>query len=66
MYVGVWILDVGGEGRGPRKSENVFAIQTPVAIAVMVWPGAAWLGTCTELSTGARAVEESCPLPDPS
>lgn len=30
----VWILDLGGEGRGPRKSENVFAIQTPVAIAV--------------------------------
>jgi hypothetical protein len=32
----VWILDLGGEGRGPRKSENVFAIQTPVAIAVAV------------------------------
>ena len=30
----VWILDIGGEGRGPRKSENVFNIQTPVAIAV--------------------------------
>jgi hypothetical protein len=30
----VWILDLGGEGRGTRKSENVFAIQTPVAIAV--------------------------------
>ena len=30
----VWILDLGGEGRGPRKSENVFNIQTPVAIAV--------------------------------
>jgi len=32
----IWILDLGGEGRGPRKSENVFAIQTPVAIAVAV------------------------------
>jgi len=32
----VWILDLGGEGRGGRKSENVFAIQTPVAIAVGV------------------------------
>ncbi|MGD0900371.1 MAG: type ISP restriction/modification enzyme, partial [Thermoguttaceae bacterium] len=32
----VWILDLGGEGRGTRKSENVFAIQTPVAIAVAV------------------------------
>ncbi len=30
----VWILDLGGEGRGARQSENVFAIQTPVAIAV--------------------------------
>ncbi|MCI0599373.1 MAG: hypothetical protein L0Y60_07595, partial [Beijerinckiaceae bacterium] len=32
----VWILDLGGEGRGTRKNENVFAIQTPVAIAVAV------------------------------
>lgn len=30
----IWILDIGGEARGPRKSENVFDIQTPVAIAV--------------------------------
>lgn len=30
----IWILDLGGEGRGTRKTENVFAIQTPVAIAV--------------------------------
>ncbi len=30
----IWILDIGGEIRGPRKSENVFDIQTPVAIAV--------------------------------
>jgi len=30
----IWILDLGGEGRGTRKSENIFAIQTPVAIAV--------------------------------
>jgi hypothetical protein len=35
----VWILDLGGEGRGTRKSENVFAIQTPVAIAVAMRPG---------------------------
>ena len=32
----LWILDLGGEGRGTRKSDNVFAIQTPVAIAVAV------------------------------
>jgi hypothetical protein len=30
----IWIVDLGGEGRGTRKNENVFAIQTPVAIAV--------------------------------
>lgn len=30
----IWILDLGGDGRGPRKSENVFNIQTPVAIAI--------------------------------
>ena len=30
------ILDLGGEGRGTRRDDNVFAIQTPVAIAVAV------------------------------
>ena len=30
----IWILDLGGEGRGPRTNENVFNIQTPVAIAI--------------------------------
>lgn len=28
----LWIVDLGGEGRGARKEENVFNIQTPVAI----------------------------------
>ena len=32
----IWILDLGGEGRGARRSDNVFAIQTPVTIAVAV------------------------------
>ena len=32
----VWILDLGGEGRGTRKDDNVFAIRTPVAIAIAV------------------------------
>ncbi|MFN2468848.1 MAG: type ISP restriction/modification enzyme [Gaiellaceae bacterium] len=36
----LWILDLGGEGRGARLSENVFDIQTPVAIAVGVRYGA--------------------------
>ncbi|PKK82918.1 MAG: DNA methyltransferase [candidate division Zixibacteria bacterium HGW-Zixibacteria-1] len=35
----IWIIDLGGEGRGTRKSENVFAIQTPVAIAVAMRSG---------------------------
>ena len=37
----IWILDLGGEGRGSRKSDNVFAIRTPVAIAVAVRYGEA-------------------------
>ncbi len=32
----IWILDLGGEGRGTRKDDNVFAIQTPVVIAIAV------------------------------
>lgn len=32
----IWIIDLGGEGRGTRQSENVFAIQTPVAIAIAI------------------------------
>ena len=30
----VWILDLGGEGRGARRTQNIFNIQTPVAIAI--------------------------------
>lgn len=32
----IWVLDLGGEGRGTRKDDNVFAIQTPVAITIAV------------------------------
>ncbi len=32
----LWIIDLEGDNLGTRKSENVFAIQTPVAIAVGV------------------------------
>lgn len=32
----VWVVDLGGDGRGTRQEENVFDIQTPVAI-VTVW-----------------------------
>ncbi len=37
----VWILDLGGEGHAEPREENVFAIMTPVAIAVAVRAGAA-------------------------
>ena len=37
----IWILDLGGEGRGTRQDDNVFAIQTPVAIAVAFRSGQA-------------------------
>lgn len=32
----VWIIDLGGDNKGARKSANVFSIETPVAIAVGV------------------------------
>ncbi|MBM4285288.1 MAG: DNA methyltransferase [Deltaproteobacteria bacterium] len=36
----LWIIDLEGDNLGARKTENVFAIQTPVAIAVGVRCGA--------------------------
>ena len=32
----LWIMDLGGEGRGAQTEENVFDIRTPVAIAIAV------------------------------
>ena len=43
----LWIVDLGGEGRGARKEENIFDIQTPVAIAVGVRTGATSSADCT-------------------
>lgn len=37
----VWIVDLGGEGRGANQDDNVFAIQTPVAIVTLYRKGAA-------------------------
>jgi len=37
----IWIIDLGGEGRGTRRDENVFDIQTPVAITVAMRSGSA-------------------------
>ena len=36
----IWILDLGGEWHAPPRDENVFAIRTPVAIAVAARTGA--------------------------
>jgi len=35
----VWIIDLGGEGRGTRQDDNVFNIQTPVAICIALREG---------------------------
>ena len=35
----LWIIDLGGEGRGTRRDDNVFSIQTPVAICVALRTG---------------------------
>ncbi|MEZ5182205.1 MAG: hypothetical protein R2702_10080 [Acidimicrobiales bacterium] len=35
----LWIVDLGGEGRGARADENVFAIRTPVTIAFGIRTG---------------------------
>jgi hypothetical protein len=32
----IWIIDLGGDSRGARKEDNVFAIQTPVCICIAV------------------------------
>jgi hypothetical protein len=41
----LWILDLEGDNLGPRRTENVFNIQTPVAVAVGVRNGAPNPGT---------------------
>ncbi|MCY3924345.1 MAG: N-6 DNA methylase [bacterium] len=35
----LWIVDLGGEGRGAQTEENVFDIRTPVAVAICVRKG---------------------------
>ena len=35
----LWIIDLEGDSRGARKTENIFEIQTPVAVAVGVRNG---------------------------
>ncbi len=35
----IWIIDLGGEGRGTRQDDNVFNIQTPVAVCIALRTG---------------------------
>ena len=35
----LWIIDLEGDSLGARKTDNVFAIRTPVAIAIGVRNG---------------------------
>ena len=35
-----WIIDLGGDNRGTAPDENVFAIETPVAVVILVRDGA--------------------------
>lgn len=35
----VWIVDLAGDNRGTQRDENVFDIETPVAIAILVRTG---------------------------
>ncbi|WP_420638372.1 type ISP restriction/modification enzyme [Candidatus Poriferisocius sp.] len=42
----LWIIDLGGEGRGALTEDNVFDIQTPVAIAIAVCKGSEATETC--------------------
>lgn len=56
----LWIIDLGGDNLGARRSENVFAIQNPVAIAIGVRGDAPHSGDpanvqyCGELIAGSR------------
>lgn len=36
----IWVMDLGGENQGPNSEDNIFAIETPVAIVVLVRDGA--------------------------
>jgi hypothetical protein len=59
----LWIIDLGGDNLGARRSENVFAIQTPVAIAVGLRRGTpataqpAAVHYCGELVEGTQATK---------
>ncbi|MDR6103026.1 hypothetical protein QE369_003223 [Agrobacterium larrymoorei] len=41
----VWVLDLGGDNKGANPEDNVFAIETPVAIVILVRNGKKSLAT---------------------
>ncbi len=54
----LWIIDLGGEGRGAQKEENVFDIQTPVAMAIGVRTQTERSGHCTVRYHRVRGARE--------
>lgn len=52
----LWIIDLGGDNKGGRKTENVFSIETPVAITTGV--------RYTEANSGTPAVVHYANLSD--
>ena len=54
----LWIVDIGGEGRGAQTEENVFDIQTPVAIAVGVRTGSERSDDCAVRSHRVAGTRE--------
>ena len=53
----LWIIDLEGDNLGARKTENVFAIRTPVAIAIGVRDGSA----CPDTPAKVRKVKLTGP-----
>ena len=50
----LWIVDLGGEGRGALKEENIFDIQTPVAIAVGIRTSRERTAECEFATSGSQ------------
>ena len=58
----IWIIDLGGDNRGARKSENIFEIETGVAIALCVkcvTPGARVANAIQYCEVTGSAVEKA-------
>ena len=55
----VWIIDLGGDGRGALVEENVFDILTPVAIAIGVSTGQAPDGDRTDLTPPSECGDDT-------